>query len=83
MTVTVRNITKKVRRINFSQPKTKKFKCDYDTPAPLAAGLAIKLNVSFETDALGDFHDYIDIKFDEDKEPYKLYLHAFAPGPDV
>jgi len=39
--------------------------------------------VSFETDALGDFHDYIDIKFDENMEPYKLYLHAFAPGPDI
>lgn len=83
MTVTVRNITKKVRWINFSQPKTNKFRCDYDTPAPLAAGLAIKLNVSFETDSLGDFHDVIEIQSDEFKEPYKLYLHAFAPGPDI
>jgi len=28
---------------------------------PLAAGLAVKMNVSFETDAEGDFHDVVEI----------------------
>jgi len=100
VTVIVRNITKKVRRFAFKQPKTNKFKLDYDMEGPLAAGLAVKMNVSFETDALGDFHDCIEISScennkDEDfkgfstqqnncnQEPYRLYLHALQPGPDV
>lgn len=100
VTVIIRNITKKVRRLAFKQPKTNKFKLDYDMEGPLAAGLSVKLNVSFETDHLGDFHDCIEISScennkDEDfkgfstmqhhsnQEPYKLYLHALQPGPDV
>ena len=61
VTVIVRNITKKVRRLAFKQPKSSKFKLDYDMEGPLAAGLAVKINVSFETDHLGDFHDCIEI----------------------
>ena len=61
VTVIVRNITKKVRRLAFKQPKTNKFKLDYDMDGPLAAGLAVKINVSFETDYIGDFHDCIEI----------------------
>ena len=57
VTVIVRNITKKMRRLTFKQPKTSKFKLDYDMDGPVAAGLAVKMNVSFETDALGDFYD--------------------------
>ena len=83
VTVTVRNISKKVRRIKFSQPKTNKFKCDYDMQGPVAAGLAIKVNVSFETDGEGDFHDVIEISTEDHKETYKLFLHALKPGPDV
>ena len=83
MTVTVRNISKKVRRIKFSQPKTNKFKCDYDMQGPVAAGLAIKMNVSFESDVEGDFHDVIEISTEDHKETYKLYLHALKPGPDI
>jgi len=83
VTVTVRNISKKVRRIKFSQPKTNKFKCDYDMQGPVAAGLAIKMNVSFESDVEGDFHDVIEISTEDHKETYKLYLHALKPGPDI
>ena len=61
VTVIVRNTTKKVRRLAFKQPKTSKFKLDYDLDGPLAAGLAVKINVSFETDYVGDFHDCIEI----------------------
>lgn len=50
VTVTVRNISKKVRRIKFVKPKTSKFNLDYEPQGPVAAGLAIKMNVSFETD---------------------------------
>ena len=61
VTVTVRNISKKVKRIKFSNPDLPNFKIDYDMQGPVAAGLAIKINVSFETDQERDFHDKIEI----------------------
>ena len=47
VTVQVKNISKKVRRIKFVPPRTNKFRIDYDMQGPVAAGLSIKLNVSF------------------------------------
>lgn len=83
MTVTVRNISKRVRRIKFTKPKTSKFRIDYEAQGPIAAGLAIKLNVSFETDADGDFHDVIEIGCEDSKESYKLLIHATKPAADI
>ena len=50
---------------------------------PVAAGLAIKMNVSFETDAEGDFHDFIEISTEDHPEKYMLRLHAYKPQPDI
>lgn len=50
---------------------------------PVAAGLAIKMNVSFESDVEGDFHDIIEISTEDHKETYKLYLHALKPAADI
>jgi hypothetical protein len=83
VTVTVRNISKKVRRIKFVKPKTSKFSLDYEPQGPVAAGLAIKMNVSFETDQDGDFHDVIEIGTEDSKETYKLHLHATRPAADI
>ena len=83
MTVTVRNISKRVRRIKFNKPKTNKFRIDYEAQGPVAAGLAIKMNVSFETDAEGDFHDVVEIGCEDSKETYKLNLHATRPAADI
>ena len=41
------------------------------------------MNVSFESDVEGDFHDVIEISTEDHKETYKLYLHALKPGPDI
>jgi hypothetical protein len=62
VTVTVRNISKRVRRLKFTSPKTSKFQIEHDMQGPLAAGLAVKMNVSFETDQDGDFHDVVEIQ---------------------
>lgn len=83
VTVTVRNISKRVRRIKFVKPKTNKFRIDYDAQAPVAAGLAVKLNVSFETDDDGDFHDVVEIGCEDSKETYKLLIHATRPCADI
>lgn len=50
---------------------------------PVAAGLAIKVNVSFESEVEGDFHDVIEITTEDHKDTYKLYLHALKPGPEI
>jgi hypothetical protein len=50
---------------------------------PVAAGLAVKMNVSFETDGEGDFHDVIEITTEGNSEPYRLLLHALKPAPDI
>lgn len=62
VTVTVRNVSKRVRRLKFASPKTSKFQIEHDMQGPLAAGLAVKMNVSFETDQEGDFHDVVEIQ---------------------
>ena len=83
VTVTVRNISKRVRRIKFIKPKTNKFRISYDQYGSVAAGLAVKLNVSFETDVDGDFHDVIEIGCEDSKETYKLLIHATRPSADI
>lgn len=49
----------------------------------VAAGLAIKMNVQFETDHEGNFNDVILIHTEGYGEPYKLHLHALKPCPDI
>lgn len=41
------------------------------------------MNVSFETDAEGDFHDVIEIGCEDTKETYKLLIHATRPTADI
>lgn len=83
VTVTVRNISKRVRRLKFVSPKTGKFQIEHDMQGPLAAGLAVKMNVSFETDADGDFHDVVEIQAEGHDQKFQLFLHALRPAPDV
>lgn len=84
VTVTVKNLSKKVKRIKFKNPKsgTSRFRCDYDIQKPLAAGLSMSITVSFETDVEGDFHDVIKINA-ENTEAYKLKVHAFKMAPEI
>lgn len=79
----MRNISKRVRRIKFNKPKTSKFHIDYEPVGAVAAGLAVKMNVSFETDIEGDFHDVIEIGCEDSKESYKLLVHATRPCADI
>lgn len=76
--VLVRNLTKVPRRIRVFQPKTSKFRCDYDMQGGLAAGLAMNLVVIFETDIKGDFNDSIKL-ISEDNFEYELRVHAYQP----
>ena len=83
VTVTIRNITKNMRRINFTQPSTAKFHCEYENTGSVAAGLSVKMNMQFETNEDGDFHDMIEIHTEGYSTPYKLHLHALMPAPDI
>ena len=80
--VLVRNLTNIGRRIRVYQPKTNKFRCDYDMQGNVAAGLAMKLVVSFETDKSGDFHDVLEIVSDNGFS-LTVPLHAFQPQANV
>ena len=50
---------------------------------PVAAGLAVRMNVAFETDADGDFHDVVEIGCEGHDQKFMLHLHALKPAPDV
>jgi hypothetical protein len=50
-----------MRRFKFSKPKTSNFRCDFENIGSVAAGLSVKLNVQFEADTEGDYHDFIEI----------------------
>ena len=39
--------------------------------------------MQFETTDAGDFHDMIEILTEGYAQPYKLYLHALMPAPDI
>jgi hypothetical protein len=83
--VLVRNLTSIGRRIRIYQPKTNKFRCDYDMQGNVAPGCAMKLIVTFETATLGDFHDFLEIVSDIDGEKFKytLPLHAYQPQANI
>jgi len=80
ITVLIRNLTKIPRRIRISQPKTSKFRVDYDMQGVVAAGLSLRLIIYFETGISGQFHDIIKLSSDENYE-YELRLHALPPVP--
>lgn len=65
MSIYVRNLSKIVRRIRIFQPQNNRFRCDYDMAGAIAAGLAMKLSISFETSSLGEFQDKLRIISDD------------------
>lgn len=83
VTVTIRNITKNLKRFKFSKPQTSNFRCDYENIGNVAAGLTVKLNVQFECAAEGDYHDMIEISCEGYDKPYQLHLHAYQPAADI
>lgn len=66
--VFVRNLTKTARRIRVFQPQSTKFRVDYDMKGAIAAGLAMKLTVTFETQVLEDYRDSMKIVSDNGYE---------------
>jgi hypothetical protein len=83
VTVTVRNITKNLRRFKFSKPRTSNFRCDYENIGSVGAGLTVKLNVQFECSAEGDYNDVIELQCEGYDRPFLLHLHAFQPAADI
>jgi hypothetical protein len=69
--------------LKFTNPKSGKFSIEHDMQGPLAAGLAVKMNVSFETDAEGNFHDVVEIQAEGHDQKFQLFLHALKPAADV
>ena len=81
MTICVRNLSSQLRRIRFTSPKTSRFSAKKETLGALAVGLATNVEVSFETDTPGDFHDEIVIH--SEGYEYILLLHALSSKPEI
>jgi hypothetical protein len=81
VTVSVRNLCQRVRRIRFVPPKTSKFLAEYNNLGAIAGGIQTNIIISFETDHLGNFHDEM-IIISEDFS-YTLLMHAYQPSPDI
>ena len=81
VTVCVRNLSKKSRRIRFTPPRTVRFKAKYEHTGPLHSGIATIVIISFETDQLGDYHDEMEISSED--YHFTLPLHAYKPSPDL
>ena len=41
------------------------------------------MNVSFESDHDGDFHDVVEIQCEGYDQKFQLFLHALKPAPDI
>ena len=80
----VRNLSLKSRRIRIGKPKTKYFKCEYNMVEARAAGIPMKLTVSFETHDLTktEYTDELKIMSDG-QEPLIIPMFAYAPNPVI
>jgi hypothetical protein len=84
ITVYIRNLTKTSRRIRVYQPQTPKFRADYDMQGAIAAGIAMKLVITFETSVIdkNGFHDTLKIVSDENYER-DIPLHAYPQQASI
>lgn len=81
VTVSVRNLNQRVRRIRFVPPKTSKFLSEFTNSGAIAGGIQTNIVISFETDHLSNFHDEM-IIISEDYS-YTLLMHAYQPAADI
>lgn len=81
VTVSVRNLCKRVRRIRFIPPRTSKFLAEFNNLGAIAGGIQTTIVISFETDHLGNFHDEMTIVSED--HSYTLLMHAYQPAPDI
>ena len=72
----VRNLTKKSRRIRVFQPKNNKFRCDYEMQGNIAAGLAMKMVITFDCELTSELHDVLKVVSDNGYE-LEVPLHAY------
>ena len=83
VSICVRNLDKKVRRIRFTPPKTSKFVAQYETVTALARGMRLNVVITFETEQLGDFHDELWIHMEGLTSSIRVPLNAFQKRPEV
>ena len=78
MTVLVKNVTKKMKRVKIKPPTTNKFFCDVKNTGPLAPGLSMELIVSFKTNEDGGSYSDEILIIPEGEQPIRLPLTAFS-----
>ncbi|KAM3144881.1 hypothetical protein pb186bvf_002886, partial [Paramecium bursaria] len=77
ITVFVRNLTQTARRIRIFQPHSN-FRADYEMQGAIAAGLSMKLIVTFETAQLDTYSDSLKIVSDGNYS-IDIPLYAYPP----
>ena len=81
MDVLVRNLSNKVRKMRFVQPKTNKFSAVFENSGPLAPGIATKVTVIYRSAESGNFHDELTVTSTDFS--YKLGLHAYKTQAEI
>lgn len=78
MFVIVQSLSKQLNRVKIIQPRTVRFRVDYDNMGKIAAGLSMKLLVTFEASLLDDYHDKFIVQYEKDgsKCDIEIPLHA-------
>lgn len=78
----MRNLTKTTRRIRVFQPQTPSFRADYEMMGGIAAGLAMRITVTFETTFLDNFKDVMRI-VSGDNFSKEVPLFAYEPCAQI
>ena len=81
VSILIRNLTKKMKRVKIKQPLSSKFRCDYDLKGPLAPGLTLELFLSFFSTKVDNFFDELTIISDDTE--IKIPLNAYQPVADL
>ncbi|KAL4497051.1 hypothetical protein ABPG72_002207 [Tetrahymena utriculariae] len=83
--VIIQSLSKQLNRIKIIQPTTVRFRVDYDQQGKIAAGLSMKLLVTFETNILEDFHDKFILQYQNEGQlkSIEVPLHALRPQASI
>ena len=81
--VLVRNLTKIPRRIRIGKPRTKEFKCDYNMVDARAAGIPMRITISFESTELTKCQYQDKLLIMSEGTTIELQMHAYTPNPVI
>lgn len=82
VTLLIRNLMPQGLRIRIFQPKSEKFRCDYEMRNEISTGIAMKAIVSFESNVLQEVHDSLEVVCNTNFKAI-VPLHAYPPQASI